>query len=243
MEGDPQMANMSSRSDESQEQRSSPEQTGLASKLSQGASEVTDQALERVQRTRDRLEDELTQRRSRLSERIRSVSEVLDSAGSKLGNDDLVADGLHYVSSKIDRVASYVESADPHRLADDLRDVARERPAWVFGGVFVLGLALGRFAKSSAEAIAEGDDEQQGGGRIGASRARATGAAQSTPPQGRLQTSSGGGVPGTRAGAAQASGMQAGGSPGSAGGVRDGTTTPGIGRPPVPPTNQGARQP
>jgi hypothetical protein len=158
------MADISSRSDESQEQRSSPEHTGLASKLSQGAYEATDQALDRVQRTRVRLEDELAQRRSRVGERLRSVSEVLDSAGGKLGDDDLVADGLHYVGSKIDRVASYIESADPNRLAYDLRDVARERPAWFFGGVFVLGLALGRFAKSSAELLAADDEDDTGTG-------------------------------------------------------------------------------
>jgi hypothetical protein len=172
MEGEFQMADISSRSDESQEQRSSPQRTGLASKLSQGTSEVTDQALDRVQRTRVRLEDELAQRRTRIGERLRSVSEVLDSAGGKLGDDDLVADGLHYVGSKIDRVASYVESVDPTRLAYDLRDMARERPAWVFGGVFVLGLALGRFAKSSAEVLAADEEEET---PIGATHAPAPG--------------------------------------------------------------------
>lgn len=218
------MANMSSRS-ESQEQRSSPGQTGLASKLSQGASEVTDQAREGVQRTRVRLEDELAQRRTRISKSIRSVGEVLDTAGSKLGDDDVVADGLHYVSGKIERVASYIESADPHRVAHDLGDVARERPAWVFGGVFVLGLALGRFAKSSAETLADDEGREDTGTWA---PARATGSGQSA---GKPQTSAGGSAVATQAGA----------SSGAAGSPHEASS--GVARPPPPRPNQGVRQP
>ena len=153
------MGKMTSGPDESQEQRSSPE-GGLAGKLSQGASVVADEALERVQHTRNRLEGQLKRRRVQFSERFRDVSEVLNSAGRKLGDDDLVADGLHYVSGKVERVASYIESADPTRLAEGVRDAARERPAWFFGGAFVLGLALGRFAKSSADALTDIDEDE-----------------------------------------------------------------------------------
>jgi hypothetical protein len=148
------MENTTSRDAESQQQGSSPEQgAGLAGTVSRGASEVTEQVITRAQRTRDRLEDELARRRFRLTDRMRDVGEALDSASRKLGDDDLVADCLHYVSGKVDGVASYVESADAKRLAGDLRGAARERPAWFFGGAFVLGLALARFAKSSAAAV------------------------------------------------------------------------------------------
>lgn len=174
------MANMTSGSDESQEQRSSSEQANLASKLSEGASEVADHAIEGLQRTRGRLEDQLAQRRSQLSERFRDVSEVLDSAGRKLGDDDMVADGLHYVSGKIERVASYIESAEPSQLVDDVRDAVRERPAWFFGGAFVLGLALGRFAKSTAEASLDSIEDEDEGAQGNVRRQRATGTTQRT---------------------------------------------------------------
>jgi len=217
------MANMTSGSNESQEQRSSPAQgsTDLGNKLSQGANEVTEQALARVQRTRDRLEDELAQRRFRLSERMRELSDVLEGAGRKLGDDDVVADGLQYVSGKIERVASYIESADPNQVARDLRDAVRGRPAWFFGGAFVAGLALARFAKSSADAVAEvaGEDE--------APRARATGSMQSARP------------PETGVRPTPASTQQS-GQPGAAG-TRE--ATPGGSRPPAVPTSQGVRQP
>jgi hypothetical protein len=245
MEGDAQMANMTSGTDESQEHRSSPDQSNLANKLSQGASVVADQAIERVQRTRTRLEDQLTQRRSQLSERFRDVSEVLDSAGRKLGDDDVVADGLHYVSGKIERVASYIESADSTRLAEDVRDAVRERPAWFFGGAFVLGLALGRFAKSTAGAasmdMTEDEDE---GSQGGVRRQRATGTPQRearTGVTGDTLPGTGGARTGTRESlpAARASGRPIGST-----GTGPHEPTPDAARPPAIPGRQpGVRQP
>jgi hypothetical protein len=199
------MANMTSGSDVSQEQHSSPEQKpDLASKLSQGAGEVADHAVEEVQRTRRRLEDQLAQRRSQLSERLRDVSDVLDSAGVKLGDDDFVADGLHYASSKIERVASYIETSDAQRLAGDLRDAVRERPAWFFGGAFIAGLALARFVKSSAGGSLDADvtrDERERSQRSMQERpTRASGSAltagsQNAPEAGRGATPSSAATP------------------------------------------------
>ena len=148
------MAN-TTESSEASRQRSSPEQgAGLSGKLTQGASEATGQAVERIQKTRDRFGDELSRRRSRLTERIRDVRDVLESAGRKLGEDDMVSDGLHYVSRKVDTLASYVETAEPEHLASDLRELARDRPGWFFGGTFVLGLALGRFVHATGKEAA-----------------------------------------------------------------------------------------
>ena len=170
------MAN-TTESSEASRQRSSPEQgAGLSGKLTQGASEATGQAVERIQKTRDRFGDELSRRRSRLTERIRDVRDVLESAGRKLGEDDMVSDGLHYVSRKVDTLASYVESAEPERLAGDLRELARERPAWFFGGSFVLGLALGRFVHATGKVVEEAAREPGGAKPKASSATRAGGA-------------------------------------------------------------------
>ncbi|HTU57647.1 MAG TPA: hypothetical protein VMF89_04420, partial [Polyangiales bacterium] len=63
---------------------------------------------------------------------------------------ELVARGLRYASEKVETVAGYVEALTPKRLANDLRGVSHSQPAWFFGGAFVLGLALGRFARTTS---------------------------------------------------------------------------------------------
>jgi hypothetical protein len=169
------MANMSSESEQANRQRGSEQAPGLADKLARGASSATGQAVEHIQNTRERLDGELSRRRSRLTERIREVRDVLDSAGRKLGDEDMLADGLQFVSGSVERLASYVESADPSRLAADVRELARERPGWFFGGTFVVGLALGRFAHSTRETREEPGGSGTGSRRPGGpSRARAT---------------------------------------------------------------------
>jgi len=145
------MANMTS-SGGSNEQRGSPQSpSSMAEKVSTTASEATEQTIEHVQRTRERLATELAERRTQLAERIRDVSDALHGAGRKLGDDDMAAHLLAAAGDKVERAASYIESIDPGRVAGDLRELAQERPAWFFGGAFSLGLALGRFFISTAE--------------------------------------------------------------------------------------------
>jgi hypothetical protein len=49
----------------------------------------------------------------------------------------------------VERLASYVASADLSHLGDDVQRFARDKPLFFFGGAFILGLAAGRFMKSS----------------------------------------------------------------------------------------------
>lgn len=221
------MAN-TTRPDEPQEQRGSPAQGDLASKLSQGANEVSEQAIDRVHRARDRLQDEFAQRRMRVSERIRDVSDALDGAGRQLGDGDVVAEGLHYVSERIERVAAYVDEADPNRFAHDLRDAVRERPIWFFGGAFVLGLALGRFAKSSEGMVEDAAfaDEDEGE----ATQPRAPG---TLPATGSVQASQARG---------QGSGVGSPGMPVASPVPREGMAS-GARPPGTPKRDEGARQP
>ncbi|HEY6556163.1 MAG TPA: hypothetical protein VI072_02780, partial [Polyangiaceae bacterium] len=54
--------------------------------------------------------------------------------------------------------ASYVSETDPRDVLQDVQDFARQRPAWFFGGAFLLGLAAGRFLKASGDRALELDD-------------------------------------------------------------------------------------
>lgn len=149
------MANMISNpeSREQKEPRNGGQQAGSApqSGLGRAASSAAGLATKQAQRTRDRFEEQLTEQRTRLSGRVRTLGRALHGAGEMLEEDDLAAQALHYASGKIDGVAGYVAELTPSGVAEDLRSVAQTRPIWFFGGAFVLGLALARFARSTAE--------------------------------------------------------------------------------------------
>jgi hypothetical protein len=108
-------------------------------------------ATRQIQKTRERIEDRITQQREQITDSVRALGRALRGAGEVLDEDELASHALHYASDKIERVAGYVAEINPDRVADDLRGVARSRPWWFYGGAFALGLALGRFARSSNE--------------------------------------------------------------------------------------------
>lgn len=127
------------------------QQSGNAPQSSVGraASTAAGLASKQVEKTRDRFEQRLSEQRAQVSGRVRSLGRALRGAGEMLEEDDLAAQALHYASEKIDGVAGYMAELNPTRVAEDLRGVAHTRPVWFFGGAFVLGLALGRFARST----------------------------------------------------------------------------------------------
>ncbi|HEY6560327.1 MAG TPA: hypothetical protein VI072_23750, partial [Polyangiaceae bacterium] len=132
------------------EQRAGEGTSKLAEKAQTAADQVKSAAVERVQSVRERAESGLSQGRTQVADRIRHVSSALRSAGDNLRNDDeFIAGYVQTASERIERVASYVSETDPRDVLQDVQDFARQRPAWFFGGAFLLGLAAGRFLKAS----------------------------------------------------------------------------------------------
>jgi hypothetical protein len=166
------MANVTSQSESKQET------AGLADRLAKTTDEATSGTVERLQSARERLDKRLMEQRSSLAQRVRDVSRVLDGGGRMLGDDELGARCLHYASERLDRVASYVEQVEPSTIAEDLRSAARDHPAWFFGSAFTLGLALGRFAHSTAASVAgaSGDDAEKTAGSTEPERTPSAGA-------------------------------------------------------------------
>jgi hypothetical protein len=153
------MANMTSQTDEPE--RSTPqgeESPSVVTRAAAGAATLTNQQLRKA---RERVDEEISSQRERVSGRVRTLGRALKGATQTLDEDDVVAQCLHFASDKIDDVAGYVSEINPTRVADDLRNIARERPAWFFGGAFLLGLALGRFARASAEELALTDNSER----------------------------------------------------------------------------------
>ncbi len=107
-------------------------------------------AIERVEQARDRTREEIDQGRQQLAERIRHLGSALRSASERLRDEDrAVAHYADLAGERVDRVASYVSSADLRSTVRDVERFAKRQPAVFFGGAFLLGLAAGRFLRSS----------------------------------------------------------------------------------------------
>ena len=63
----------------------------------------------------------------------------------------MVARYAEKASDRIDRTAQYLSTTEPQQIMRDAEAFARREPAVFFGGAFLLGLAVGRFLKSSQE--------------------------------------------------------------------------------------------
>jgi hypothetical protein len=128
----------------------------------EGASQVKETVVEQANQIRDRA----LAAKEHASDRIRGVATQLRGMSDTLREDDpLIANVAERASQGVETVARYVSSATPQSLIRDTERLARRQPALFYGVSFLLGLAAGRFIKSSrpeGEAIAPGDRRWDG---------------------------------------------------------------------------------
>lgn len=118
----------------------------IASKSREAAEVIENGVAERVEQVRT----ETDRAKEQAAERISRVATQLKSLGDNLREQDTLAANLaDRASDGIERVADYVRSSDARALVRDAEQLARQRPSWFFGGAFLVGLAAGRFLKSS----------------------------------------------------------------------------------------------
>ena len=97
------------------------------------------------------LHDQLTAQKIRVSESLGGIRQTFDSVGKSLEDtgQPAIAGYSRCLGSGVDRAASYLRRADIEEIAHDAQDFARKNPALIIGAAFLLGVALGRFFKSS----------------------------------------------------------------------------------------------
>jgi hypothetical protein len=122
----------------------------LSERVEQGTQRAADGAVAQVRDARARAESGLEEQRGVVAERVRRFSGVLRQGSDELGADDALAQNLlNQASARIEQAADYIQRARADEVLDDLGSLARTRPGLFFGGAFLVGLAVGRFAKSS----------------------------------------------------------------------------------------------
>jgi hypothetical protein len=125
--------------------------SSVSAKTQEAADQVKHVARERVEQVRRSAETVKTQ----AAERVRKFGSAVRWVGESLRHEDeaFVARYADTASDRIDRLATYIDSAEPAEMMNDFHDLARQKPAWFFGGALLLGLGAGRFLKSSAPAV------------------------------------------------------------------------------------------
>lgn len=206
--------------------------SGLVDKLAQNAEQTAAKAIDRVKESRGRAEQGLEKQHEKITSRIRGLGDALRSSSESLEDNEQVSALLNIASEQVDRVAQYVDTATPRSVARDIERFAREKPAWFFGGAFLAGLALGRFAKSSAESsddglrFSEGDLESTGRYPQARGGASATYASQTPYQRSTTGTQPGSSYSGyTTGGGASSSGPYTGSSSSSSSAGTSGGTT------------------
>ena len=114
-------------------------------------SAAKDAAASTANAVKNRLSGELDYRKYRSRQRLNRVADALRQTGANVNKeDDYVAHYMERAALGVDRFAQYLDERDVNQILHDAREMARRRPEVFVGGLFVAGLMLGRFLRSSA---------------------------------------------------------------------------------------------
>jgi uncharacterized phage infection (PIP) family protein YhgE len=124
---------------------------GVTRAAKENASQLGDAALDMANSAKDRVEAEVSQRKSLGADYIASIAQATSRAASEF-DDDLpqAAQYIRQAAEQIQGVADTVRERDVRELVDEVQDFARRQPTLFFGGAVVLGFAVLRFLKSTA---------------------------------------------------------------------------------------------
>jgi hypothetical protein len=124
-------------------------ESDAVSKVHEVAEQVRDKAAQGVGSIRQSAESaraEAVQRVRKLGNAVRKIGEHM-----RIEDQAYIAKHANSASQRLDSVASYIESTELRSMWRDAGAVARKKPALIFGGTFLLGLAAGRFLKTPIE--------------------------------------------------------------------------------------------
>ena len=126
--------------------------TGVKDKATRGAQSL-------VERAESEARSRLNAGKKDAALTLSSVASTLLSSSSQLKDEQQAMAGEYVgkAAEQIDRLAQYIQNADPGQLADEVQRFARRRPAVFIGAAFALGVIGARFLKSSRRSIEQDD--------------------------------------------------------------------------------------
>lgn len=124
------------------------------------ATELKDQAVEQAKQTGSQLQGQVTQlvgdQKAKAADQIDGFAGAIRKAAQSLHeeNDEALAGYADGAASAVEQARDYLRDREPADLFRDLGGFIRRRPEWGLGGLFIAGLAAGRFLKASHNASA-----------------------------------------------------------------------------------------
>jgi len=147
-------------------------------RVSDGAQQVQQKAVEARQETRERMRQQVDARSSQTGEQMTKTGSALRQTAQQLRGDqqESPAKVLEAVAERTEQLGRYLSQTDGDRLLRDAERFARQRPWVVAGGGAVLGLLAARFTKASSSRRYQADGN---GTSVGYSTARPLGSGAS----------------------------------------------------------------
>jgi len=126
--------------------------------LLQKAKQTTGEIVSQVQQ---RAGSQLTQQKESAATDLSTVVNAVRQFGENLAgeaNGPIARYAAQYgdkAAKNLERLTNYIRQQDPKQLLDDVQSFGRRQPAWLLGGMFILGFAGARLIKSSMDAASQ----------------------------------------------------------------------------------------
>ncbi len=128
----------------------------MAHDAKQAAKEAVQTARQTARKTMDDVGEEccsfVDRQKAKAAGELETVASAAHRAADKLEEeeDPNLARYTRSAANQVDRVVRYVRERDPRQILHDTEDLIRRHPEIAYGGMFMAGLAIARFMKSSA---------------------------------------------------------------------------------------------
>lgn len=126
-------------------------ETEPAGAVEQAKTRLGQLADEAQQQASEKARSGVAQGKARAAEALSGIASSLLLSSQQLRdqNQEGVGRYVERAADQLDRVARYLQTAEPGELVDRVENFARRQPALFIGGAFALGLLGARFLKSS----------------------------------------------------------------------------------------------
>lgn len=129
-----------------------PIKTVVRQQVHDASSAIKDGAAEALDTAKETATNLLAEQKGKLADLVSSYGKSLGAAGDRLSDEDgnSLVQPARRAARQLETAAVYLREKSGTEILHDLGRVARSKPEWVFGGLFVAGLAAARFLKASA---------------------------------------------------------------------------------------------
>lgn len=139
--------------------------------LKRQVNDVVKTIVDTVHEEAERLFDE---QRDRAASKVAKVGKMVHQASHALHavRLDGVADYVDSAADQVERASEYIQERNLNDMVQDAGEIVSQHKALAIGGLFVTGLAIGRFLKASESQAGEDDDAAEDDGEDDRSQRR-----------------------------------------------------------------------